>query len=110
MLVLVFAVNTVALSAYANACQMNAPQVVSEQASADMPDCHKKMEQEEKQSSTHCEGVCFCKHVLINSHFLTAPDIDLAVFSTKELRVQAVDEYGIAIAAAPLFRPPITIS
>ncbi len=107
---LVFAVNTVSLSAYAGACQMDTPQATAAQPSADMPDCHKKMAQEQKKNSTHCKGVCFCQHVLLNSHFLTAPDVVMAAFYSKERYTPAVDMTGVTIESAPLLRPPILIS
>ncbi len=103
----VFLWNTLSLSAYANSCEKNNPQ--TNQAKADLPDCHKKSETKPPQSK-HCEGICFCQHILLNAHIMTAPDMGIAIIPIKETLIQGFHTALKTQTPPPPYKPPIFVS
>ena len=101
--VLIFAVNTVSLSAYASSCTMMMKSSAMEET------CH-DMNEDKAQTATHCEGICLCQNVLLSSHILPFDMMNMVVVSLKDVPPVSFENPVYSYATAPPFRPPITIS
>lgn len=105
-LILVFALNTISLSAFAAKC----PELPSkvEKTQSDMPDCHKKAQEQKK--STHCKGLCFCMHAQLSHSILNVEPTFLKGEQVKASVELAPVPLRISWLLAPPFRPPMAIS
>lgn len=109
----VFALNTVVLAASANACKMERGGVTAEQAMPDMPNCHKKSDNsQQKQGETpHCNGVCFCQHLISSHHILPfAEAVSFTHSFVKDSPASLAQRAAHFLTLSPPHRPPIFIS
>jgi hypothetical protein len=105
---LVFALNTISLSVLAAPCPHTQDAVV-QKGQADLPPCHKKM-QEQQSKQGHCKGICFCLHAQLSHNILPFDVTTLGtVFETLPLTV-SVEPYTYFLTVAPPLKPPTAIS
>jgi len=86
-------------------------------ASVEMPNCHEMMGQDQSENqgqennkSTHCDGVCFCKHVAFSSPYLPIDQAVNNVVIAQENISFGFSRSFIITHQKALFRPPIMIS
>lgn len=106
VLVLVFAVNTVSLAAYASVCVRMTVEKTQEMAS--MPDCHKKVQ--ENQTKGHCKGICFCQHVQANQNIVPFDPVTINHIFERQIHWPFEQKFSSSLHTMPLLRPPISIS
>ncbi len=106
VIALVFAVNTVSLSAFAFSCDMDQKPVAGEQEM----NCHEAEKTKDNKTQNHCEGVCFCQHVMIGQHVLLSDVVTPSAIFEKERLLPLSDQFIYLVTPAPPFRPPISIS
>lgn len=103
----VFTLTNVSLSYAAPCIKMNS------NASVEMPNCHDMMQDDQSQDnskSTHCEGVCFCKHMALSSPFLPLDYAQNNLIIIRDGNSFESDRSFIVVRKKVLFRPPIELS
>lgn len=67
LLMAMFLVNTIIVSAWAKSCMMNDVEMVEMSQKSDVGEmpCHEENKSEKQDPYNHCEGVCLCLHVSI---------------------------------------------
>jgi hypothetical protein len=104
---LIFALNTLSLSALATPCPHLQTQI-EQAAAANMPDCHKKPES--PSTKGHCKGICFCLHAQLNNSALP-PDMQMIQLSaTKQTSIPLREQFVFALSIAPPLKPPTILS
>ena len=96
----VLAFNAVSLSAYAFSCDMSSSVEMSEM------DCHEKMADQQN----HCDGVCFCQHVMLGQQALAYDSIETPVVFEKHVYLKQKFDIFTSNMTFPPFRPPILAS
>jgi hypothetical protein len=106
LFVLVFALNTVSLSALAS-CP-HAQETFVKKANADLPPCHQKTQ--DSQKSGHCKGICFCLQAQLSNNILPFPDQSLIVLIEDQDFYLKPEPLMATLKHTPHLRPPIALS
>ncbi|MBI1300585.1 MAG: hypothetical protein GC137_02905 [Alphaproteobacteria bacterium] len=98
--VLSFAMQVVSLSAYAFSCDMTASETQE-------MNCHEMVEKQAESKQKHCDGVCFCQHVMIGQHAVIQKADFLAFSVNSFTHIKSEDVFVFAHKTSPPFKPPI---
>lgn len=106
ILITVFALNSVLISAWAAPCEI-LPKASETIMSADMP-CHEDMTgQAEQKSFKHCEGICLCLDMaLSHAQIITPSDNSISFFALARETFPIKHETATALLNAPPKQPP----
>lgn len=107
LFMVVFTLTNVSLSYAAPCMKMN------NNTNVEMPNCHEMAQQDqtpENNKSTHCEGVCFCKHMSLSSPFLPLEYTQDNHIIIRDGNSFENDRSFIVMHKKALFRFPISFS
>lgn len=106
ILITVFALNSVLISAWAAPCE-TAPKAATAQMSQDMP-CHENMADKPAQKTfKHCEGICLCLDMaLSHAQLITPSDSGISFFALERETFPIKHETATALLGAPPKQPP----